>query len=127
MTSSAEETGIRYCCEVVEDLNGVGSAASACLDRTRRFGGGVRVRSTTSRPRVNALKGRSVRELGVALVSLGRFRDMVWVGCFGGGDPLEISSGSSSSMTINFGETHGLHLELEAMGARFIAKGNAVC
>jgi hypothetical protein len=78
---------------------------------------------------VDAFKGRGIKELGVTFVSLGRFRDMVCSGCFCGGEPLGISSvsSSSSSMTINFGETDGLLLELEAIGVRFIMKGSVVC
>ena len=108
-----------YCCEGIEDANGVGSVASACLQRARRFEGGVMVRSRTSRCLVDASKGYGVKELGFAFVSLGRFRDMVWVS--------STITSSLSSMTINFGEAYGLPFELEAVGVRFVAKESVVC
>jgi hypothetical protein len=111
----------------IDNSKGVGSAASARLERARRFGGGVRVRSTTSRSFVDALKGRGVKGLGVTFESLGRFRDMACGGCFGGGEPLEIPAGSSSSMTTNLGEADGLLFGLEATGVRLVAKGRVVC
>ena len=42
--------------------------------------------------------------------------------CLCGGEP-----GSSSSMTMNFGEADGLLFELKAMGVPFVAKGSVVC
>ena len=86
----------------------------------------MRVRSTTSHLFADALKGRGGKELVFAFVSLGRFRDVVWVGCLGSGEPLEISS-DSSSMMINFGEADALLFELEGVGVRFVMKGNVVC
>ena len=68
---------------------------------------------------MDAFKGRGAKELGFAFVSLGRFRDMVWV--------HSTMASSASSMTRNFGELEGLLFELETMGVRFVAKDNVVC
>lgn len=76
----------------------------------------MRVRSKTSGRFMDAFKGRGVKELGFAFVSLGRFRDMV-----------SSTTTSPSSMTINFVEADGLVFELEATGVPFVAKGNVVC
>lgn len=71
---------------------------------------------------MDVVKGRGVKEVGLASTSLGRFQGMAWVGGLSGGEP-----GSSSSMMMNFGEADGLLFEVETMGVRFVAKGSVVC